>query len=237
MSETTHPPQETPPPPPEPQALPSRSSSNLKNILTGLFIGVLLGIAGLLFYQGHLPQITQALYAVTWVLFGAIIIIFVLVFGFKKYFTRIVLGSKVADAGDILEDAQRVSDLLLDRGADKLFSEAPAEIRQKVKDILPRLANWFVWGRLRNWWWQWILGIFVALGGLTGTVLLMNQNELLQNQNTLIQRQMLLEEASRRSALFVLMSNIMDKVDAEIENQKKRLPESAQDTTLLQRVL
>jgi hypothetical protein len=52
----------------------------------------------------------------------------------------------------------------------------------------------------------------------------MNQNELLNNQNTLIQRQMSLEEANRRSALVVLMSNIMDKVDREIEKQQDLLP-------------
>jgi hypothetical protein len=62
-------------------------------------------------------------------------------------------------------------------------------------------------------------------------MLLMNQNELLQNQNgllnnqnTLIKHQMSLEEAGRRSALVVLMSNIMDKVDREIEEQKRANP-------------
>ena len=68
-----------------------------------------------------------------------------------------------------------------------------------------------------------------------GTILLMNQNDLLQNQNVLIQRQMSLEEASRRSALVVLMSNIMDKVDDEIKEQrsdllKKDVPKAAVDT-------
>jgi hypothetical protein len=79
------------------------------------------------------------------------------------------------------------------------------------------------------------LGIFVSLGGLTGTLLLMNQNELLQNQNALIQQQMFLSEASRKSALVVLMSNIMDKVDGEITDEKEelymnRLSKAAVDT-------
>ncbi|MBP6825431.1 MAG: pentapeptide repeat-containing protein [Saprospiraceae bacterium] len=45
----------------------------------------------------------------------------------------------------------------------------------------------------------------------------------MKNQNTLIQHQMSLEEASRRGALVMLMSNIMDKVDDEIKEQKSDL--------------
>ena len=193
----------------------------------GVFIGVLVGIAGLLFYQGHLPQITKALYAATWGFFGLVILTFLIFFGLKAYLTRAIFGAKIANAGDVLEDAQRVSDVITERVADKLLADLTIEERSKIKNILPRLANWFIWGRLRNWWWQWILGIFVALGGITGTMLLMNQNELLEVQNIkidsqteLMNQQMLLSEASRRSALIVLMSNIMDKVDDEIKEQK-----------------
>lgn len=70
---------------------------------------------------------------------------------------------------------------------------------------------------------QYILNVILTL---IGTCLLFNQNLLLENQNTLIKHQMSLEEASRRSALVMLMSNIMDKVDKEIENQQKGLSES-----------
>ncbi|MFN0214309.1 MAG: pentapeptide repeat-containing protein, partial [Saprospiraceae bacterium] len=75
--------------------------------------------------------------------------------------------------------------------------------------------------------WQFTLTFIVAC---VGTWLLLNQNDLLgsqnsllKNQNTLIQHQMSLEEASRRSALVMLMSNIMDKVDDEIKEQKNAL--------------
>lgn len=53
----------------------------------------------------------------------------------------------------------------------------------------------------------------MSLGGLTGTLLLVNQNQLIKHQ-------MFLEEASRRGALVMLMSNIFDKVDREIERQR-----------------
>lgn len=204
----------------KPQAAPTvRTGSSWKNILPGLFIGILVGIAGILFYQKHQPDITTALYTATWVLFGLVIITFLLFWGLRTYLTRFVFGSKTANAGDVLEDAQRVSDVITERFADKILADLPSPERDRIKHILPRLANWFFWGRLRNWWWQWILGIFVSLGGITGTMLLMNQNKLLENQNNLIKRQLSLEEASRRSALVVLMSNILDKVDREIENQ------------------
>ena len=68
--------------------------------------------------------------------------------------------------------------------------------------------------------WQFVLTFIIAC---IGSWLLVNQNDLLENQNTLIQRQMSLEEASRRSALVMLMSNIMDKVDDEIKEQKSEL--------------
>jgi len=216
---------------PDPQPAPTvRTGSSWKNMLPGLFIGILVGVAGILFYQKHQPDITTALYTATWVLFGLLIITFLLFWGLRAYLTRFIFGSKTASAADVLEDAQRVSDVITERVADRVLADLPLEERARIKHILPRLANWFFWGRLRNWWWQWILGIFVSLGGITGTMLLMNQNELLSNQNALIQRQMSLEEASRRSALVVLMSNIMDKVDREIENQQKSLTEKQKES-------
>ncbi len=132
---------------------------------------------------------------------------------------------------------QNVSDHVAIQLLDLLPTPPSEDIKTRAKAILPGLTNLLIWARLRNWWWQWILGIFVAIGGLMGTILLMNQNELLEAQNIkidsqtnlmqkqteLAQQQMSLSEASRRSALVVLMSNIMDKVDREIESQQKRL--------------
>jgi uncharacterized protein YjbI with pentapeptide repeats len=68
-------------------------------------------------------------------------------------------------------------------------------------------------------WQFWLTSILACIG----TWLVVNQNQLMKNQNTLIERQMALDEASRRSALVMLMSNIMDKVDDEIKDQKNEL--------------
>ncbi len=56
-----------------------------------------------------------------------------------------------------------------------------------------------------------------------GTWLVFKQNNLMENQNALVKQQMSLDEAGRRSALIALMSNIMDKVDDEIKDQKDDL--------------
>jgi uncharacterized protein YjbI with pentapeptide repeats len=171
-------------------------------------------------YQGNVPTITKFLYNSALVVFGAMVLTFVLVFGFKEYLTRFVFGKKVETSDDLIDYAQNESNQLIDRLIDRYVTDDYNDKKEQIKIFAPRFANWFIWGRLRNWWWQWLIGIATFLVGLVGTLLLINQNELLSNQNTLIQRQMSLEEANRRSSLVVLMSNIMDKVDDEINRQR-----------------
>jgi len=199
------------------------SRSTMPQIIFGALVGILLGIAGVLIYQGYLGQITNILLYVSLVFFGVVVLTFILVWGFKTYLTRLIFGSKVADSPDLIAEAQNIASQLSDGVIDKVMENATPEQRENAKGLVLRLGNWFLWGRLRNWWWSWILGIFVSLGGLTGTLLLVNQNELLQNQNQLIKNQMSLEEASRRGALVMLMSNIFDKVDDEIAEQKAEM--------------
>lgn len=209
---------------------PSRPWLSLINILIGLFVGILLGILGTFYLKGWLPKITDILLTASYIAFGVLVVSLIAVFGFRDYIARSIFGSAASRVGTALQDAQKAGDYLTDRVADQLLKDAPEDVRQGARSLLPRLTNLLLWARLRNWWWQWLFGIFVAIGGLAGTVLLMNQNDLLNSQNALIQRQMSLEEANRRSALVVLMSNIMDKVDREIERQQDALPEGVRDT-------
>ncbi|MBK9109927.1 MAG: pentapeptide repeat-containing protein [Saprospiraceae bacterium] len=204
----------------------SNEHLDLRNFIPGiLIIGVLLGIVIILIYQVHLPQITKLLYRITLFTFGVAVFSIILFYAFKRKVTSVLFGSDTANSGGIIDDAHKITDALTERFTEALPSEVPPDVRKRIKFVVPRLMNWFIWNRFRNWWWQWVLSIFLSLGGLTGTLLLINQNELLQNQNVLIQRQMSLEEANRRSALVVLMSNIMDKVDKEIERQQIGLSE------------
>lgn len=191
----------------------------------------------MLIYINYFDQVNNLLLYILLVVFGVVVATLVLLWGFKPYLTRLLFGSKVADSPDLIAEAQTIASQLSDGVIDKVMENATEEQREKAKGLVLRLGNWFVWGRLRNWWWNWILGIFVSLGGLTGTLLLVNQNELLQNQNNLvanqtelltrqnklIENQMSLEEASRRGSLVMLMSNIFDKVDDEIAMQKAEM--------------
>ncbi len=207
-----------------PKTPPKAKSTDLISIffkkLPFMIVGILIGIILVVLYQGNLPTITKFLYNSALVVFGTMVLTFVLVFGFREYLTRFVFGKKIENSGDLIDDAQHASNQLIDRLTDRYLMDADKDIKDQIKTLAPRFANWFIWGRLRNWWWQWLVGIATFLVGLVGTLLLINQNELLSNQNTLIQRQMSLEEASRRSSLVVLMSNIMDKVDDEINRQR-----------------
>ncbi len=92
------------------------------------------------------------------------------------------------------------------------------------------LGRFFTWLRTPEHKWEFgikVLTLIVAVAGtwllLSQNGLLKSQNDLLGNQNGFIKQQMSLEEASRRGALVMLMSNIMDKVDDEIKEQKKRI--------------
>jgi hypothetical protein len=189
------------------------------------------GYAGWQFFEGKLYFFTSVLVTVSYLLFGLLVITFVIIFYFRSYLSRKLFGVSPKNMHTALQDTQRAANYVTDRVAAYVLRDAPDDIRTGVRSLLPRLAHQVFWARLRNWWWQWILGIFVAIGGLTGTLLLMNQNKLLESQNEMIKRQMSLEEANRRSALVMLMSNIMDKVDREIETQQKGLTKKAREAS------
>ncbi len=107
-------------------------------------------------------------------------------------------------------------------------------------ETLARYFQMFSWGRAVYATLGVIASIFIALGGILGSVLIFKQNSLLetqtekiieqtdllaaQNQKFDIQNKRLslqnnLIEAERRSSLVFLMSNILDKVDEEIKVQ------------------
>jgi uncharacterized protein YjbI with pentapeptide repeats len=100
----------------------------------------------------------------------------------------------------------------------QLFEEI-AEKKVK-KDTLANTSKHILWRFTR-------IGVFAILAAIIPsffliiqTFLLNNQNRLLQNQNRRIDQQTNLLEADRRSSLVFLMSNILDKVDDEIKEQR-----------------
>ncbi|MCC6410853.1 MAG: pentapeptide repeat-containing protein [Saprospiraceae bacterium] len=208
---------------------PTKQTFNIGLGLAFFMVGALVGFAGLQFFLGKLPLLTEVLITASYLLFGLLIITFIIIFYFRNFLSKRLFGTSPKNVHTALEDTQRAANYVTDRIAEYVLKDAPPDIRSGVRSLLPRLAHQFFWSRMRNWWWQWILGMFVAIGGLTGTLLLMNQNALLQSQNDMISRQMQLEEANRRSALIVFLSNIIDKMEREIGEQQKGLSEEARN--------
>lgn len=197
--------------------------SSLPNIIFSGLIGILVGVVGVLTYKEFSGQIANILLYILLALFGFAILASVLFWALKNYLTRLVFGSEAADALNLIAEGQKFSKALINNLIDNLPQNVYQGDRGLAKNLAHTLGNLLIWGRLRNWWWSWLMSIFVAIGGLSGTLLLVNQNELLQNQNQLIKNQMSLEEASRRGALVVLMSNVFDKVDDEIALQREEM--------------
>jgi hypothetical protein len=119
MEEQNNTPNQVPP-------TPTKSGSSplaIRNLIPGIVVGILIGIAGFLVYDRHLPQVTRTLYIVTLTSFGVLVISFVLLYAFKKQITSFIFGSATANAGEVIEDAQRVTDALTDRFADTLLRD------------------------------------------------------------------------------------------------------------------
>ena len=78
---------------------------------------------------------------------------------------------------------------LTDKVVGVVLKDADEDTRERVRKALPNLAHHFFWSRFRSTWWRWTLGLLVAIGGLAGTVVLMQQNTLIKNQNALMENQ------------------------------------------------
>lgn len=208
---------------------PSKQTFNFGLGLAFFMVGALVGFVGLQYSLEKLPLLTEVLVSASYLLFGLLIITFIIIFYFRNFLSKRLFGTSPKNVHTALQDTQKAANYITDRIADFVLKDAPPDIRSGVRSLLPRLAHQVFWAKMRNWWWQWILGMFVAIGGLTGTLLLMNQNALLKSQNDMISLQMQLEEANRRSSLIVFLTNIIDKMEREIAEQQKGLSEEARN--------
>ena len=91
--------------------------------------------------------------------------------------------------------------------------------------LFAKVFAWYSWMNFRRWILTIFQMLFVGFGGLLGTLLLYNQNkllirqnELLTNQNIRLDQQTYLQEAERRSALILLMGNLLDALDKELKD-------------------
>ncbi|GAB5551652.1 MAG: hypothetical protein Sapg2KO_12430 [Saprospiraceae bacterium] len=99
-------------------------------------------------------------------------------------------------------------------------SQVPEDVKNNIRSDIPDIIYYFGFMWLRSSGLRFLITVFVVIGGLMGTILLYNQNQLLQSQNIKIDNQIQLEEASRRSSLNFLMANVLDKIDLELRQPK-----------------
>lgn len=202
-----------------------QKSSNQK-LLLGLIIGSLLGFTFTYYGMDYLPITTNLIFSILIALFIFTVLIFLIIIWFKNDILKYIFKQDI-DFDDIIESTEKVTSIITQKAVDAWLIAFPEETRHGIKALAPKLVNYILWGRFRNWALRFILTLLLALGGIAGTILLLQQNELLKAQNKKIDVQVYLEEASRRSSLIELFSNIMDKVDDELKdstNVEQKLP-------------
>jgi uncharacterized protein YjbI with pentapeptide repeats len=201
-------------------------------------LGILFGVLYVQKVTNYLPSIMPVLMTVFVTVF--IILLFILIF-LPKIFNLAVKRYTGIDTdieslvGGIQNKVTDIADVI----ADTVLVNTNLEVKQHIKKDLPHIIYYIFFSRLRSTGLRFLMTVFTAIAGLMGTILLYNQNQLLNNQNQLLSKQndkidnqIYLEEASRRSALVMLMSNLMDKVDREIENQQKGFSEKSNNKKL-----
>lgn len=120
------------------------------------------------------------------------------------------------------------------------FSRNFEEASNLTDTIFEQVRGWIAWRGYTRFLFLLLQTLFIIFGGLIGSLLLYQQNELLKVQNRYVEKQTdlikrqnirldhqtYLQEAERRSSLVFLLGNIMDAVDAELkvkENKERSL--------------
>ena len=229
MPNQNTPPQNTEGPPSRPtkpeETSIKRSGSKLPIALLYIAIGILIGFLATQNLDEYLPKILPTLMVIMITLFVVIIVLLIALPRIINYFIKRYTG-KDGNVETTVEDIQTKSNRIADVIASMILArvQVDAKAEQNIRNDLPVVLNFLVFSRLRGAGIRLMLGVFVAIGGLMGTILLYNQNQLLQKQNALItnqnekiDNQILLDEASRRSSLNILMDNVLNKIDEELK--------------------
>ncbi|WP_143473584.1 pentapeptide repeat-containing protein [Flavilitoribacter nigricans] len=196
-----------------------------QKVLLILALGILIGSLLIRPVIDYLLSHLSILMAIFIALFLFIVIAVLALPRVINYFARRYTGQEVdveAAVGDIQAKANHIADTI----AGYALAKADPEVRKNIQKDLPGILHYLVFSRLRNSGLRMLMTVFVAIGGLMGTILLYNQNQLLQKQNEKIDNQILLDEAARRSSLNFLLGNVLDQVNQELsdpENTKRRL--------------
>ncbi|MCC6279378.1 MAG: pentapeptide repeat-containing protein [Saprospiraceae bacterium] len=187
-------------------------SRTIVALLLGVLMGAIVALVGLRTLESYLPHLIVGFIAL--ILIGAVLS-FVIVQN-KEAVLKRLFGVSDADLGQVKGMAQ----LLFMNIWNKDFKTA----ENTFNALFAKTFAWYSWMNFRRWIVMVFQTLFVGFGGLLGTLLLYNQNKLLtqQNdlltiQNTRLSQQTYLQEAERRSALILLMGNLLDALDNELK--------------------
>jgi len=188
-------------------------SRTIVALLLGVLIGAIVSLVGLHTLEIYLPYLIIGFIAL---ILLAAVLAFVIVQN-KEAVLKRLFGVSDAD----LSQVKGLAQVLFMNVWEKDFKTAETTFNA----LFAKMFAWHSWMNFRRWIVMVFQTLFVGFGGLLGTLLLYNQNklltqqnELLTNQNIRLTQQTYLQEAERRSALILLMGNLLDALDKELKD-------------------
>lgn len=202
---------------PEKEHSPSRQldirSRTIVALLLGVLLGAIIALVGLHTLELYLPYLIIGFIAL---ILLAAVLAFIIVQN-KEAVLKRLFGVTDSD----LSQVKGLAQVLFMNIWEKDFKTAETTFNI----LFTKLFAWYSWMNFRRWIVMVFQTLFVGFGGLLGTLLLYNQNklltqqnELLTNQNIRLTQQTYLQEAERRSALILLMGNLLDALDKELKD-------------------
>ena len=188
-------------------------SRTIVALLLGVLVGAILSLVGLRTLESYLPHLIIGFIALILI---AAALSFVIVQN-KEAVLKRLFGVSDAD----LSQVKGLAQVLFLNIWNKDFKTA----ENTFNALFTKVFAWYSWMNFRRWIVMVFQTLFVGFGGLLGTLLLYNQNKLLTQQNELLtvqnlrlSQQTYLQEAERRSALILLMGNLLDALDSELKD-------------------
>ena len=180
-----------------------------------LLFGILIGVAvsGSFFLYGEtIASSHNIIVAVIIVLIGSLGVGLFLFFWFRQ--TLLFRFFKVTQASyEVIIENVFIAFLPLFSKNNMPPDEEVVTSINSLKEASKQIAAYMAYRRTWNVLLGFLIALTAGLAGYVGTVLLWRQNRLIKEQTYLT-------EASRRSSLIFMMSNIMDRVDEELNDEK-----------------
>ncbi len=187
-------------------------SRTIVALTLGILVGAIVALVGLSTLELYLPYLIVGF--IVLILIGAALAFYIV--QNKEQVLKKLFGVSNADLHQVKGLAQT---LFLN-----IWGKEYKTAQGTFNALFAKVFAWYSWMNFRRWILMVFQMLFVGFGGLLGTLLLYNQNKLLTQQNELLIRQNIrldqqtyLQEAERRSALILLMGNLLDALDNELK--------------------